>query len=1489
MNNPNIQISGWVPGHEYKKFDVAFFSGNGTQNSTGCLPSHSGYYYCETAHTSSDDDVAYSSSNAPTGAASKWSREFFFKPGYGGSVTFEAKNERIDFGDGYFSLIPKSVNNIRATYALGFDGRTDREAKAISNFIESHSFEALSGAVSGVTGFQFKPFYPYDQKHEHFSDGYTLEQKFNDVKNIQTSFINETNSATSWLERFIPSGNTKGVWEAGKTYNLYDTVYHSGGVVGTLSGCDGYYYYTGISSSTATVGNSPTGDSTLWTNQEFLFKPSIATNLSNNVRFSTVDVKNDFVQRFNDGINTNNLKYSLVLEGRSNKEAVAISQFLLSKQNYQTFTFSPPQPHSGNLNFVCENWRHSHVYDDNHRFELQFEQNPLDLSREARRFSTIIATENGEVLAPFHGQDFGFQTYGATTGINFGAFMTGFSSGTGMFLVNSGDETILSTLSLSGKQATNELFKFADSKDDRIKEYSATSLTFKLHPGDSGRFDIIFSTTGHTGDVGKHAGIGATANTALASRISFHEGRVMYTADPGGFGGIKDSALTVSTTDEFLFADPSGDLKVELFGEASHNAAPGIPINLKVGQIPDTAVITGSWELQDPKTATGITVAFAVDDLNNDAFADIPAAADFTAISGNQRQNGWFENTGYQPYWYSATGIPTGITTFRHEPVLPSSKYYYKVIAANTDVLGVATSSEKTFATAPFTENIGASVTGAVITESGALRVILDGADGRFFNKVKLVDSSTDDNGNFVGEANKVLKDLGLSDYSYFSGIHVIIKAGTLIMSDDPSVPAFDCGTAPSNSTFNPLALKIVVEEDAKIIGAGGRGANGYNTNDMSFALSLELTDANKSDANTLSEYQANVGSIHELQGTGPIATRATKGVSEGIYLLPNGADDAADNTQPNDGENGGTALHIPSSWQSDDHPVKIVNNGGFIAGGGGGGGQGGVRCNNLPAMVGVAGQFKHLDHLRDGLVGYDLEYKRNLNEFTKAYLRRAARGTSQQPNFVSLEVRGGGGGGGGAGLRKNTINFTMERSSAAGGKGTKHTSRFQKTQINTSSATTPFGVIHGKPAENGENSNITILNAENKSLKIASQGGDGSNARKRLDRGVFMVTSFKDLEFKYPYDFNQGQGGISMSEVLRNAGGAGGFGGGYGMDGGNGEHPVQTRHRYVGVVGGVNYRAQPRNYGYGGSGGLCIETNGCDLQIISDSNNIPASGLGIAGGHRSETDAKSSELYRNQIGVGGYLTARNSGAANVKEAEDNNTLGFMSGIKNNGPTESQYVVATHSSYPAWKAFNQEIHPSSVGNAADYAQFQAGGFPYYLVYDFGIDGSDEDIKKIVSSYTITSAGADMKHYQQKNNSQAIFESVHTPISWELQATNSKNSAVSYNSPGGEPLEDVKYTVLHRVTNDVPRQENPVPLKVETKTADQDYVSIPGLIRSYEIDNTTAYRYYRLKILNAEGKNSRGASLGLCKIADFGLRGGNTSYAGFITVRNKFTT
>ena len=58
-----------------------------------------------------------------------------------------------------------------------------------------------------------------------------------------------------------------------------------------------------------------------------------------------------------------------------------------------------------------------------------------------------------------------------------------------------------------------------------------------------------------------------------------------------------------------------------------------------------------------------------------------------------------------------------------------------------------------------------------------------------------------------------------------------------------------------------------------------------------------------------------------------------------------------------------------------------------------------------------------------------------------------------------------------------------------------------------------------------------------------------------------------------------------------------------------------------------------------------------------------------------------------------------------------------------------------------------------------------------------------------------------------------------------------------------------------------------------------YVSVPGNVRFYEIpdEKQSNFRYYILKIIGADGNQ------GKVKIADFGLRGGNESYAGFIKV------
>ena len=1391
MNNPNIDISGWQAGYAYKKFDVAFFSGD-PQSATGCLPRHSGYHYCDADHTSSALSVGGASSNAPTGGASKWTQEFFFKPGYNASATFEGKNYRTDFGDGYFSLMPKSTNNIHANFNLTFDGRNNKEARAISNFLESHSFPALSGAISGVTGLTFESFYPYDKKDEYFCDGYEINASFSDVNTINATFANEHTSSTDWMNRFISSGNTNGLWEVGKTYSLYDTVYHSGGVLGSLSGSDGYYYYTGGSSTTASILNSPSGDGSLWTNDVFLFKPSVVSSEIVPIRFKNSKFNNDFNQRSNDGINTANLKLNVVLANRSNQEAVAISKFLLSKQAYQTFKFTPPHPHHKQLSFVCESWRHNYVFDDNHTLELRLEQNPLDLSKKSRAFKTLLLSSHREIFAPYDGGDFGFETYNATTGINFGAFMTGFASGTGMYIYNSGDQTIKTSLTLSGDQAASGLFRLEHPDDNRVSNVHASGLTYNLAPGESGRFDMIFSTTGHTGQIGENAGIGDAYSSDDADRISFAKGRIMYTDEPL-VGGIKESALIISTTDEFFFADPSGDLKLDLVGEAVHDAAPGAPINVMAKQIPDRAAITGKWELADPKTATGISVLYSTDDVY---------------------------------YTMLQTGLATGVTTFTHEPVVPGSGYYYRVGASNSDIVGVGTSIARTFATCANRDNVATGEASDVVNvAASALPVVIGGREA-IYNQLNISTLAT-------GALNK----LGLANCNDFSSVICTLKAGAVVASNNPEIPALQTGPVVQKIDGTNLKLKLVVEDGAQIIGAGGMGADAVRQKDLAFAISTRLSDS----VTPLSRSQSMVGSMHELQGVGPVSLWATSGSTEGKYLLPNGYG-GSDNVTPFNGGSGGTAFAIHPSYGENDQEVEITNNYGRILGGGGGGGQGGVRFNNI-------------------------KYSTDLFADTFAGLRNRKRtvGVSSDVPRSIKEVRAGGGGGGGAGLNKNTteeleitqtldgatvisIPWLKKFDTAIGGKPCLPSSKHKRTNLaNTEdswSAATPASRAGGK-------SSIGVARGGNLVVSRASEGGRG--ARYHKDRGALEVKSYDNPKVI----------GATEGEAAWNGGGQGGHGGGWGLDGGNGEHPQQElEDRFQ----------EPRNYGYGGSGGLCIQTNGCRLKFM-ETGYIPLSGMGVYGGQRTDTDAKSSELYRNTVGIGNYLTARCTVNATTREVNDSQSstgsltiLGRMSGLKNDGDGKmSKETETVNASYPAWKAFNQRIH----GTPADYVLFETHGFPYFLTYDFGGHPND---RQRVESYTIASAGASPSQYSTESNAKTMFSDVYAPTSWELHGTNIMDHT-----------EDKAWTVLHVVTDNVPKQTLPVRLQPptiggsSTEENDKSYVSIPGLIREFPVNNYEKFRYYRLKIISAEHAADK-----KCKIADFGLRSTNRGYAGFIS-------
>jgi hypothetical protein len=399
--------------------------------------------------------------------------------------------------------------------------------------------------------------------------------------------------------------------------------------------------------------------------------------------------------------------------------------------------------------------------------------------------------------------------------------------------------------------------------------------------------------------------------------------------------------------------------------------------------------------------------------------------------------------------------------------------------------------------------------------------------------------------------------------------------------------------------------------------------------------------------------------------------------------------------------------------------------------------------------------------------------------------------------------------------------------------------------------------------------------------------------------------------------------GGKNKLEDKANGGGNGGRGGGWGQDGQNGGHPLQNySSRYI----NSSYGPEPRTFGFGGTGGLCIDTNGALIDFYPK-DNMPCSGQD----NKTALDNKNSEFYRNHVGKGAYLTPKYKSATTISSS-GHLSVGYISGLKGHGeygqgqqaagispgrPHPFKGTInfdgvdkkvanqsnALNAAYPSWKAFNQEVN----GNFDNYILMDQGGFPYYLVYDFG-----EGNSKIVDSYSITSAGASAEYYSEASVSQGgttvtqlekVMGEVFAPVEWVLFGSNANSDQLK----GNETTDVSNMTPLswffdisvskkinayippagsRNLTDNSP--EDPTLSQEEIEASQRAlqtvvgdkwnyYVSLPGNTRLIPIaaEHQAAYRYYILKIISADGNQ------GKVKIADFGLRGKNESYGGFI--------
>ena len=1504
----HFDISGWREDYSYQKYDTVFFTGDYKNSQTGCLQVQSGYYYASDAQAG-DFAAGYDAtvaSQSPTGSSTKWTRSFPSSGSYGSSAKFTVQNDRIDFGDGYYKLTPKSHNNIDVTYALNFSSRTDKESKAILHFL-GHRFETpYSGAqrtddgIQTLTGFNYSPFPPYNQTGLFHCESFNHSQRFPDVNDIDAEFIDDTNTPTNWKNRIINLDSTSGHWEESIVYSKFDVVYYSGHNIANHSG---YYYYSGDTATTSSQLNKPKAGGTVWTKDDFFFKPTMATS-AQTPRMLKTTLANEYTERYSDGLNSNLLDLNLSFDGRDNKEGKALVHFLINKQGYQSFKFTPPKPYEQTTKyFVCEEWADNVVFDENRGVTAKFQEYPLNLFQQTVKFETYVfdtgspdmgagAQVIGNAAEGFHPPD-GKDVYQA----DFGTFMTGFSSGSGFYLVNSGNQRIVSDLYLSGENQTTGLYKFktSDNPGLQIINDDATHARYTLDKFESGIFEVEFATTGKGSLVG-------TASAPFQEGIMLYErGHGTEYADANTGPNDPISQLYINTTDEFGFSDPSGTIKIDLTGNAEA-FGPGPITDFTVDVDPDSNfLVTGGWKFSEPFTATGVLLQVSGIDHRFSNAKD-PATGlleDFNPY-GDDHKNFYlepFKNGGVQlnyPDGRSAT--LDGLGGFFYFYGKPGKTYYFRARSQNIDLMGgnINGGTARTVLStdfihadaAPSNTNFnvfidedraiaardthGKTPVSFIMSQERYGRSMLANVNLSEFASGELLTTraALNNAGRLIGEVGDITTDS-------FTKVIFHFGQNTTAFSDNPATPAVQTGPAiDKHGTALPIEIRIPV--GSNIIGAGGSGAHvvtGNNAPPASFHVSgiqshgpyAESVDSLGAGNNGRSN--ARVGSLIELGGIGPISQYYTSGKIDGKYFMPNGIGPweslgQSDNATPLNGEHGGTALHLDSTYAG----VKVnIYNLGFIGGGGGGGGAGGTRMSNIANMAlyqeGVAAdglEFadEYLLKLRIPSAGFRTASSQTVGgQIKPAEVRLlphiGAQSAENHPPYGTNAVRAirpGGGGGGGCGLRLQPsaqnqsiygigeppmpnaklltvegaddilVPFAMTIAPALGGRGAKPVTKFKSRSggdaiggvgDNWTTRTSRFYVK--EPSHPGKPSKFTLT--AHISDPMFSHGGAGGHGAHSLDptaaRSFYLVDSPSGLRTLSPV------GG----ESAYNGGGMGGFGGSWGMDGLNGEHPVQAyMDRYISAEKGP----EPRNFGYGGSGGLCIETNGAKLEFLptgvyfQGATNLADAGPCSGQDDKSILDAKNSDLYRNIPGRGNYLTPKIAsftvpgGAGSntmVKVASETRPVGLVSGLHGRkikstdnyrkgaaGIFTSDGEIHSHPDYAGpsfegcdrnkanssnaisdatsgenklpWKAFNQTID----GAFNDYTLFDKGGFPYYLIYDFGVGN-----EVAVSSFSITSAGASASHFTSDNQKE-IFGEVYSPTDFELRATNTAPDA-----------------------------------------------------------------------------------------------------------------
>jgi phage-related protein len=285
-----------------------------------------------------------------------------YNPVYGSRVNFSSKANVYETVDGYYNLIPLSLNSLDAKFELRFD-LDESGAQKLVDFVESKSGSNLYAfndasnfykSISGVT--------------DNYAVNHINKQHYEVAISID---VNQAPTLLNWSGMtFINSPLAH--WSSGVNYKKYDIVY-SGISENKLNN---YYYCSGDHTSISASTNGPTGSSSKWT-QAFFFEPDIGLQNDVPIKVDKIEFKNSFTQRVKNRKHLAPINLSYKFSNITTREAKSIMHFLENKGGYRRFIHLIPSVYNQGKVFYSPSWTHSWSYEDSHNIEVNLIEDPL--------------------------------------------------------------------------------------------------------------------------------------------------------------------------------------------------------------------------------------------------------------------------------------------------------------------------------------------------------------------------------------------------------------------------------------------------------------------------------------------------------------------------------------------------------------------------------------------------------------------------------------------------------------------------------------------------------------------------------------------------------------------------------------------------------------------------------------------------------------------------------------------------------------------------------------------------------------------------------------------------------------------------------------------------------------------------------------------------------------------------------------------------------